>query len=248
MASYQHLLRSIFLGAIGTAALLVVSPVAQAEEDGVWKGTGQVSLLAAGGNTRSQSGSMRLEFVNEQKEIDRITLRAGALVERKEGERTAESEYVTGQYDFFHTQRTYSLYSLLLERDDFAGYDYRVTARVGIGHELIKTDKDEVRLEAGPDYTYEEKDPDAESFLGVRLYGKYVHRFTDKNSFTQDLEILENVEETDDYRVNTYTAFQFGINSRLAFKAALTLKYDHQPVEGNQTLDYFTETALVLNF
>ncbi|MGD2064124.1 MAG: DUF481 domain-containing protein [Nitrospirota bacterium] len=215
---------------------------------GVWKGSGQFSLLTASGNSRSKSGSVRFELVNEQPEIDRITFKVGALYSESEGEKTAEAEYLNGQYDYYHTPRTYSLYYLGVERDEFAGFDYRVTGRVGLGHELIKSARNLLNVEAGLDYVYEEKEPEADDFPAARLYGKYVHKFTDKASFRQDVEILENLSDTEDYRVNTLTALEVALNSYLSFKTALTAKYDHQPVEGNQTLDYFTETALVVTF
>jgi len=64
---------------------------------------------------------------------------------------------------------------------------------------------------------------------------------------------LENLEEFEDLRVNTLTAFEVAINAHLSFKTALTVKFDGQPAldddgDPNQKLDYFTETALVFNF
>jgi|GEM_PF-1551956 len=233
---------------LGSLPVLVGTAAAADSERASWKGSGQLSLLTASGNSRSKSGSVRFELINDWPEVDRITFTAGALYSESEGDKTAEAEYLTGRYDYFHTADTYSLYSLLVERDEFAGFDYRVTARVGLGHQLVKTDNDTLDVEAGFDYVYEEKEPEAEDFPAARLYGKYTHKFAEHISFLQDLEILENLSDTEDYRVNTLTALEVGLNSRLSFKTALTAKYDHQPVEGNQTLDYFTETALVLNF
>jgi putative salt-induced outer membrane protein len=217
-------------------------------ERGTWKGSGQLSLLTASGNSRSKSGSVRFELINDWPEVDRITFTAGALYNESDGDKTAEAEYLTGKYDYFHTPNTYSLYYLGVERDEFAGFDYRLTGRVGLGHQFIKSDHNTLDGEAGFDYVYEEKEPDAEDFPAARLYGKYTHKFSERSSFRQDLEVLENLDETEDYRINTLTALEVALNSHLSFKTALTVKYDHQPVEGNQTLDYFTETALVLNF
>jgi putative salt-induced outer membrane protein YdiY len=217
-------------------------------ERAAWKGSGQLSLLTASGNSRSKSGSVRFELVNDWPEVDRLTFTAGVLYNESDGEKTAEAEYLNGKYDYFHTPDTYSLYYLGVERDEFAGFDYRVTARIGLGHQFIESDNDTLDGEAGFDYVYEEKEPKAEAFPVARLYGKYTHKFAERISFLQDLELLENLTDTEDYRVNTLTALEVGLNSRLSFKTAVTVKYDHQPVEDNQTLDYFTETALVLNF
>ena len=191
---------------------------------------------------------MRFQLVNEWPDVDRITFKAGALYSESEGDETAEAEYLNGQYDYFHTPRTYSLYFLGVERDKFAGFDYRVTGRVGLGYQVVKGERNTFDVEGGLDYVYEKQQDDSEAFPAARLYGKYTHKFAEKTSFLQDLELLENLKDTTDYRVNTVTAFEVGLNSYLSFKTALTVKYDHQPVPGNQTLDYFTETALVVTF
>jgi len=243
-----HALFAVLL-MLGGLPAFAGSAAAAEPEGGAWKGSGQLSLLTASGNSRSKSGSLRFELINEWPEVDRITFTAGALYNESDGEKTAEAEYLTGKYDYFHTADTYSLYFLGLERDEFAGFDYRATARIGLGHQFIKTNNDALDGEAGVDYVYEEKEPEAQHFPAARLYGKYTHKFAERISFLQDLELLESLAHPkEDYRVNTLTALEVGLNSHLSFKTALTMKYDHQPVEGNQTLDWFTETALVLNF
>jgi len=242
------------------AALLVASlPVfvgtaaATEPEGGAWKGSGQLSLLTASGNSRSKSGSLRFELVNEWPEVDRITFTAGALYNESDGEKTSEAEYLNGKYDYFHTPDTYSFYYLGAERDEFAGFDYRATARVGLGHQFIKSEHNTLDGEAGVDYVYEQQQDGSEDFPVGRLYGKYVHKFSEGKTFRQDVEVLENLEEFEDLRVNTLTAFEVAINAHLSFKTALTVKFDGQPAldddgDPNQKLDYFTETALVFNF
>jgi len=231
------------------ASLPVWSTTAAADaQQREWKGSGQLSLLTASGNSRSKSGSVRFELINDWPDVDRITFKAGLLYSQSEGNRTAESEYANGQYDFFHTTRTYSLYFLGWEKDQFAGFDNRFIGRVSIGHQFVKSDHNTLDGEAGFDYVYEERQDGSKDFPVARLYGKYTHKFAERIGFLQDLELLENLSDTQDYRVNTLTSLEVGINSRLSFKTAITMKYDHQPVPGNQTLDYFTETALVLNF
>jgi putative salt-induced outer membrane protein len=243
--------RQIVLATLFFVAMLpVLGGSAAAEEDAhrTWKGSGQFSFLTASGNSRSKSGSVRFELVNDWPEVDRITFKAGALYNESEGDETAEAEYLNGKYDYFHTPRTYSLYFLGVERDKFAGFDYRVTGRVGIGHQVVKSERNTFDVEGGLDYVYEKQEDDTENFPAARLYGKYTHKFAERISFLQDLEVLENLKDTQDCRVNTLTSLEVGLNSYLSFKTALTVKYDHQPVPGNQTLDYFTETALVVTF
>ena len=129
-----------------------VAVPARAADDGKWGASAALALLTASGNSSSQSGSVKLEAARERKAHDRITLKAGALYARSDGSDTAEQENASGQYDYFHSEQTYSLYSLLLERDAFAGFDYRITGRVGVGHQFIRTENDRLDGEAGLDY------------------------------------------------------------------------------------------------
>jgi len=221
---------------------------ALAADDGKWGGSAALAVLTASGNSSTQSGSVKLEAARERKGHDRVTLKAGAILSRSDGEDTAEQENASGQYDYFHTEDTYSLYSLLLERDAFAGFDYRVTGRVGIGHQFIKTENDRLDGEAGLDYVYEEKDPEAEDFPAARLYGKWLHTFREGLVFTQDAELLEDLTETADLRVNTLTALEVSLSTHLSLKTSVTMNYDAMPTEGKKTTDVYTATALVVTY
>jgi len=230
-----------------TLTACLVAP-ALAADDGKWGASGAFALLTASGNSSTQSGSVKLEVARERKARDRITLKAGAILSRSDGEDTAEQENASGQYDYFHTEQTYSLYSIILERDAFAGFDYRVTGRVGIGHQFIKNDNDQLDGEVGLDYVYEEKDPEAEDFPAARLYGKWVHTFRKGLAFTQDAEVLEDLDYVSDLRVNTLTALEVSLSTHLSLKTSLRVNYDAVPTEGKKTTDTYTETALVVTY
>lgn len=221
---------------------------ALAADDGKWGASIALALLTASGNSSSQSGSLKLEVARERAAHDRITLKAGGLYNRSDGADTAEQEHASGQYDYFHTEEIYSLYSLLLERDAFAGFDYRVTGRVGIGRQFIKTENDRLNGEAGLDYVYEEKDPEAEDFPVARLYGKWLHTFREGLVFTQEAEFLENLSDTADLRVNTLTALEVALSTHLSLKTSVTMNYDAVPAESKKTTDIYTATALVVTY
>ncbi len=221
---------------------------ALAADDGKWGGSAALAVLTASGNSSTQSGSVKLEAARERAAHDRITLKAGAVYARSDGADTAEQESASGQYDYFHSEETYSLYSLLLERDAFAGFDYRITGRVGAGHQFIRTETDRLDGEAGLDYVYEEKEPEAEDFPAARLYGKWLHTFREGLVFTQDAEVLENLSDTEDLRVNTLTALEVSLSAHLSLKTSVTMNYDAVPTEGKKTTDIYTATALVVTY
>jgi len=221
---------------------------ALAADDGMWGGSAALAFLTASGNSSTQSGSVNLEAARERVARDRITLKAGGLYSRSDGTDTAESANASGQYDYFHTADTYSLYSLLAEHDAFAGFDYRITGRLGGGHRFIHDDNDQLDGEVGLDYVYEYAHPDAEDFPAGRLYGKWVHTFREGLVFTQDAEFLDNLSDTADLRVNTLTALEVALSTHLSLKTSVTMNYDTDPVEGKLPADIYTATALVVTY
>ncbi|RMF83460.1 MAG: DUF481 domain-containing protein [Nitrospirae bacterium] len=237
---------SVRIAAAACLCLLAAAPAAA--EGGRWSATGSLAFLTASGNSRTQSGSVKLEASRAREGRDKITLKAGAILNRSDGEKTAESEEVSGQYDYFVSERTYALGSLLAERDAFAGYDYRITGRLGAGHHFVKDDHDLLDGELGFDYVYENKDPESEDFPAARAYGKWVHTFREGLAFTQDAELLENLDQVSDLRVNTFTGLEVALSAHLSLKTSLTVKYDAEPVPGSKTTDVYTETALVVSY
>ena len=230
-----------------TLAACLAAP-ALAAGDGPWSSSAALALLTASGNSTTTSGSVKLETTRERHGHDRITFKAGGLYNHSDGVDTAEQENASGQYDFFHTERTYSLYSLLAERDAFAGFDYRLTTRVGLGHEFFKDANDRLLGETGLDYVYEKKEPEAEAFPAARVYGKWLHTFREGIVFSQDAEFLENLSEMADLRVNTLTALEVALAPHLSLKTSLTINYDALPTEGKKTTDLYTATALVVTY
>jgi len=243
---YRTALRTTLV--LGLTACLATP--ALAADDGKWGGSAALAALTASGNSSTQSGSVKLEAARERKGHDRVTLKAGGLYSRSDGNGTAESANASGQYDYFHTAETYSLYSLLAEHDAFAGFDYRITGRLGGGHRFIHDDNDQLDGEVGLDYVYEYAHPKTEKFPAARLYGKWVHTFREGLVFTQDIEFLENLDSNkfSDLRTNTLTALEVSLSTHLSLKTSVTMNYDTDPVEGKLPADIYTATALVVTY
>ncbi len=221
---------------------------ASAAEDGKWGGSGAFALSTAMGNSTSKTTDLKLEATRKREGHDRITLKAGGLYSRSESSNTAESANASGQYDYFYNEHTYSLYSLLAEHDAFAGFDYRITGRLGGGHRFIHGDNDQLEGEVGLDYVHEYAHPNTDNFLVTRLYGKWVHTFREGLVFTQEVEFLESVNNHSDLRTNTLTALEVSLSKHLSLKTSVTMNYDTDPVEGKLPADIYTTTALVVTY
>lgn len=122
------------------------------------------------------------------------------------------------------------------ERDKFAGLDRRVIGAAGIGYLWQKPDNSGLfRAGIAATYTSQKEtidDPETEDeFAGARLTLDGEKRFGDRkqNTFTSNLIVDENVQDTEDLRFNWQNALAVAMSQRLALKIGVQAAYDNQP-------------------
>jgi len=128
-----------------------------------WTGNVDLSLITATGNTKSRTGSANA-IASKRTEKDRWIGRGGGLSGSSERDKVAAYYYANGEYNYFHAAKTYSSYFLGWEKDKLAGLDSRLTARIGLGNEFLKTDRDFLIGEAGVSYVRENREDGTEGF------------------------------------------------------------------------------------
>ncbi|MDX1764393.1 MAG: DUF481 domain-containing protein [bacterium] len=247
-----HEMRSVRYGLVGIAVVLGLACssgrlLAADEPLNQWTGSVDLSLITATGNSKTRTGSANA-IASKRTEKDRWIGRAGGLTGSSDGDKVAEYYYANGEYNYFHTPKTYSIYFLGWEKDKLAGLDSRLTARIGLGHEFMKTDRDFFVGEAGVAYVRENREDGTEGFPEGRLFGRYEHLFREGVKFIQELEYLQDLSLMKNYRLRSLTALEMAINSRWALKTALKVHFDNTPTPGFRETDTITETSLVYKF
>ena len=123
-----------------------------------------------------------------------------------------------------------------VERDVFAGLDYRAAGAAGVGWLWQKPDNSGLfRAGVAATYTSQQEvinDPETEDdFFGARLTLDGEKRFGDRlqNSFTSNLIVDENLQDTEDLRFNWQNGLTAAMNQRVALKFGVGLIYDNQP-------------------
>ena len=187
----------------------------------------------------------------------------------EEKDLTAEAYYINGRYDHKITDHFFWFASAGWDRNTFAGIDNRYTGAVGVGNQWIDTDDIKFRTDYSITYTKEDAvvdDPTFDdSFVGARVSYGYVNKLTDNVTFTSDLIVDDNLEDTTDLRANMTNSVAVSMTKRLALKVSVQLLYDHQPAIGSfdlfdtagfnigtvddelDTLDTIFTTSLVIN-
>lgn len=245
------------------AAFLVGSfwaPVSAAEEEptSAWKGDLEVSYVQTDGNTNTKA---LLAAVKAAREFGFGSLSAEGKgiygtteVTQPDGSKqevTSDKAWL-GQlkYDQKITTRLVAFVFERAERNTPKGIEMRYTSQAGLGYTLIKAKKDLLKVEAGAGYVHENPvDPaDREGYPTARAYALYEHSFTEKTRFTQWVEYLPDLENSENWLINEETAFITNLAGSLALKTSFFVAFDHEPPVGLKKSDRLFKTALLFTF
>ncbi len=165
-----------------------------------------------------------------------VTNTGGVLTETETSETTAELYSFGGKFRRDVTPRFFWYTGGGWLRNELSGIENRFTAGAGVGYKFVDGPKHKLAGEVGinfvqEDYVFLQPDgEDSADFAAGRAFLGYQYLMTESSKLTSDLEFVDNLDETDDWRVRWITAVQASLNKRLALKVGLTLLYDNQPV------------------
>lgn len=174
--------------------------------------------------TRTPVGLSGEDFVIEESEVTALT---------------AENYLTRAKYDRNLSARLFAYGAGGWERDEFAGVRNRYYGAGGVGN--IWHDRDDLRWRTDYGLSVTREEPptgSADTFAGLRLSSDFLRQLTG-NTSVENLTIAnENLEDTDDLRIDSLTALAVSVVDHLAIKLSLRLLYDNAPS--------FTEVPLQL--
>jgi putative salt-induced outer membrane protein YdiY len=236
---------------LGAVLLLPISLHAQEEE---WKANAGFSGVFNSGNSVSQTlGGNGL--VSVKRGMNQVSWSAnGAYGRAKDpatGTTTTNTENWMSQlrYDRFLSE-TFSLYGLgRVNRDAPAGFDFNYGGSAGLAHFLYKSDMTTFKYELGFDAVRQRFiDRFEQNVYSVRGFLQYTHKFSDTTFLGQDVEGLYNVQESEDWRLNTLTSLNLKMTEKVAFQLGYVIRVDNQPVPTFKKVDTQTQVGLNINF
>ena len=121
--------------------------------------------------------------------------------------------------------------------DDVALIDYRATLGPGLGFYLLKNDKRQLSLEAGPSYVWEKVDGASNDYLALRFAERYSCQATKTAKLVQSLEYLPEAEDFDNYLLTAEIGVEAAMNDHLSLRIVLQDKYDSTPAPGAERND-----------
>lgn len=283
--------RNIFV-VMTMVAALAAGPVAYAqetkEEELGWKSLADLSWVVTSGNSETSTLGFKNKSVRRWLrstwEINaggikvRNTIKdkfaVGTDTDFNIGETTetpAENYFLNTRYDRLKGDNFFTYGGLGWDRNEPAGVENRYTASIGVGNRWIDEERVKFRTDYAATYTDQQDvvdDPTVDdTFAGLRVTVTFMHKLGENGVYLLDTIIDENLDETEDLRVDMTNSFAVSINSRLALKTSLQFKYDNLPAleqiplfavaGGPQTgtvprevdeLDTFFTTSLVISF
>lgn len=134
-------------------------------------------------------------------------------------------------------------------RNAFAGIRSRFVEGAGLAWKAIQAARDSLRLEAAITSNQETSLMLVRStFAATRGGLAFKHVFGAAAAFTQALELISNLEDTDDQRINSETALTAPISRQIALRAAYVIRFDNQPEPTKRDTDRVFTTGLQVVF
>jgi len=182
---------------------------------------------------------------------------------KSNGKKTTEIYYSHMKYDRQIKSFAYLLGFVRYERNKLAGYNYRLALSGGGGATWLKNKKAVLSSEIALGWNNEENSNQVamnnvngsssgwektiqSSFISSIITNKLdlILSKTARCSFQETIFI--NLEESNDYRMNSFASIYAAITPSLALKTSIEIIYSHQPVPGFKNTDSFLLTSLVI--
>lgn len=211
-----------------------------------WSNSADLSVVLTGGNsavttlsltdkftygwTRSQVviEALALKTRTEERELTNV---AGEVEVQRRSRTTAEEYSLGSRYRYRFYDGFFAFASLGWQRNELAGIENRYTVASGLGYQVLDTERTKLSVEAGADWTRENPVAAlADEFVGAQVRTLLERQLTNVAKVDSELELLENLEDTEDLRVNWLTALTASLSEVFAIKLSYQFRFDNQPV------------------
>lgn len=173
----------------------------------------------------------------------------GIVYGKSAGAVNAESYRAGWKTEMAFTPRFGSYGQFDFNRNRFSGIDAQYILSAGLSAQVLFATNDQISVEGGlARITQKNVNDSHDDFLSGRAAGLYHHSFAVKASFDQVVELLPNLMDGRDLRINSTSALVAPISTHFGLKATYAVRYDHEPQPGFQSTDAILTTGLQVTF
>ncbi|MFN8652748.1 MAG: DUF481 domain-containing protein [Gemmatimonadales bacterium] len=168
---------------------------------------------------------------------------------RTDGKRSAENYVVALRGDYRIRDGLGTYLGGRWTRDRFAGISRRFEEGMGLTFRAVTSPETELAFEAGASLNQQwSTNGTRDRFASGRGALRYKRMINKAAYFKQLAEVLPNLIEGNDVRVNSESALVAPISTRVALKASYVVKFDNEPQPGFETTDRYLTSGLQVVF
>jgi putative salt-induced outer membrane protein YdiY len=233
-------------------ALLSPAPTAAQEADAAWKNVAELTLVLTAGNATSRTlgfkntfdygwdrTSFQLSAGGVRAESGTVTRTATGtpgnftVTKTTETTTTAENYFLRSRLDRKLSEAAFLFGGAGWDRNTFAGVDNRYNLVAGAGRTWFDDDARRFKTDLGVTYTVQDdvvENPDVDnSFMGLRASYDYFRTLTETTSYASTLVADQNLQDTENLRLNWTNALSVAMSARLALKTSYQILFDNRP-------------------
>lgn len=225
-------------GAVKIAEVAEIHPGTQIERGFKWSGRVNLGATQRSGNTDTRSFHFDGAIKGESEE-DRLRFEGKMNKEFSGDERTQDDFTIFAQHDHFLSKAFYFYTNVKFARNEPQDLNLRTTLGTGAGWQVIRSDKTNLSLEAGPSYVNENNDtaPDND-FIAGRWAVNFDHYVWDKYAqFFHKHEGTVDLEDTGNVFIDSSTGLRFPLSDGFNLTAQADIDWDSEPPPGTSGTD-----------
>ena len=190
---------------------------------------GDLGFVSVTGNTSVSTFSLNEKFIRR---IEKWEFKQdfGSVYGKTDGVESSNLLRAGVRADYTLAEH-WALYGLTAyDRNKFAGIRSRFAEGLGVVAKLIADDVNQLNVEAGYQLTQQRNliGPD-DNFSALRVASSWKHVFTKTSYFSEAVEYLPNLENHDDYRINSETAVVAPLSTHIGMKFAYVVRFANDP-------------------
>jgi putative salt-induced outer membrane protein YdiY len=211
--------------------------------------TADFSFVNTGGNTEVTTTGVSDKLIWRPGAAWTFTQGFGIIYGRSQGEVTAENYKAGLRTDFAFSPKAGSYALVSFVRNVFAGNAATYEYSAGLTATPWDTEKHKLRFEGGIARINQRFTSGViQRFFSARVATTYRHNFGKTTYFEQGLEVLPNLRDTDDLRINTSSALVAPISSHIGLKTGYSVRWDNLPPPTFKKFDTTLTTGLQVTF
>lgn len=256
------ILLSILLISLLLLPLKATEGTEEKEKERKYSSSTSFSLVLTRGNNRDFSFSFDTEQ-NLRLGKNKLNLKGSVIYSTSNDQTKSEIYYSHLKYDRKISSGAYLLGLIRAERNKLAGYNSRYAFSAGAGYNLLQKKKIEISTEGAFGWSSENRSekiiledigdvsPITErtfsvSFFSSVVSSKLVYNFSTAAQFVHQEILFLNMEDLNDYRLNSYSSISASISRNFALKTSIQIFYQRKPVPGHKSTDLFLLSSIVI--